>query len=241
MRLMLLSVVLATLIWNQTAFSAPAKGCSYSPLQQVIRTARTDADILKLIDNQVNLNIKPRCGGNVMQLAILRGNPNLVKILIDQGGLELNENVSNADYPIPGAPKEIPLVFFAAHYAPRIEIMNLLLNANVDVLKTDLRGETILWYLDKNPVLMNTELVDTLTQKLIMADTRERNHSEEGRKKEGNGLNRENSGSQSVSAKKQERRDFAQKQQNKSDMGVIEAEPDNPYKPSDEGLNQTDF
>ena len=95
MRLMLLSTVLAVVAWNQAVFSAPAKGCSYSPLQQVIRTARTDADILKLIDNQVNLNIKPRCGGNVMQLAILRGNPSLVKILIDQGGLDLNEPVEN--------------------------------------------------------------------------------------------------------------------------------------------------
>lgn len=246
MRLMLLSTVLAVVAWNQAVFSAPAKGCSYSPLQQVIRTARTDADILKLIDNQVNLNIKPRCGGNVMQLAILRGNPSLVKILIDQGGLDLNELVSNADYPIPGAPKEIPLIFFAAYYSPRIEIMNLLLNANTEVLKTDSRGETILWYLDKNPVLMNTELVDNLTQQLIMADTRERNNSKEldnGRTKNerANDETDNSSPKQQISQRKQERRNFAQKQQEKSDFGVVESEPDNPYKPNDNGINQTDF
>ena len=247
MRLLLLSTCLAVLAWNTTVFSAPAKGCSYSPLQQVIRTARSEADVLKLIDNQVNLNIKPRCGGNVMQLAILRGNPDIVKVLIDQAGLDLNETVSNVDYPIPGAPKEIPLIFFAAYYSPRIEIMNLLLNTNVDVLKTDLRGETILWYLDKNPVLMNTELVDNLTQQLIMADTREPQYSDERGKRDvnnnrryDNNNERENSSSQQqVSQRKQERRDFAQKQKN--NMGVVDAEPDNPYKPQNDSLNQTDF
>lgn len=165
-----LSVLTGVFLINAAAFGA-TKECSYSPLQQVIRTARNEGDIMHLIQNNVNLDIYPKCGGGVYQLAVLRGNPGIIKTLIENSGLKLDVNVSNGDYPIAGAPKEIPLAFFAAYYAPSIEIMRLFKASGMNLLGLDSHGETILWYLNQNPVLMNTEIVDEIKEMLIMNST----------------------------------------------------------------------
>lgn len=234
-------IAAAACLINTVAFGA-AKECSYSPLQQVIRTARSESDIMNLINNNVNLNIHPKCGGNVYQLAILRGNAGIVKTLIESSGLQLDVKVPNTDYPILGAPKEIPLIFFAAYHAPSIEIMRLLINSGVNILETDSRGETILWYLNQNPVLMNTDLVDEITQKLIMGSSAAsisvsdsaHDKTDQADKVETNENNKDAPKAKAKKASKE------RKSKENEGVGLVEAEPDAPYKPT-ELLNQTDF
>ena len=205
-------VLAAACFVNTVAFGA-VKECSYSPLQQVIRTARSEEDIMKLINNNVNLNIRPKCGGNVYQLAVLRGNASIVKTLLENSKLPLDVSVPNTDYPIAGAPKEIPLAFFVAYHAPSIDIMRLFIDAGTDIMTTDSRGETILWYLNQNPILLNTDLVDEITNKLIMGASAAANAAAEA---EAKAASQESSGE------------------------VVEAEPDEPFKPA-EALSQSEF
>ena len=237
----------AACLINTVAFGA-AKECSYSPLQQVIRTARTEEDVMKLINNNVNLNIRPKCGGNVYQLAILRGNSAVVKALLENSKLPVDVSVSNTDYPIPGAPKEIPLAFFAAYHAPSINIMRLFMNAGMDIMATDSRGETILWYLNQNPVLLNTELVDEVTDKLIMgasaaANAEEAKAAAEKAKEEK--VKEEKAKEEKMKEAKKEAKEsksIAKESKNKKESPgeVIEAEPDAPFKPA-EALSESEF
>lgn len=244
-------MVAAACLINTVAFGA-AKECSYSPLQQVIRTARTEEDVMKLINNNVNLNIRPKCGGNVYQLAILRGNSAVVKALIENSKLPVDVSVSNTDYPIPGAPKEIPLAFFAAYHAPSINIMQLILNAGVDIMATDSRGETILWYLNQNPVLLNTELVDQVTEKLIMGASAAANAEEakaaaekakEEKAKEEKAKEEKAKEEKMKEAKKEAKESKSVAKESKKEKAspgnVIEAEPDAPFKP--EALSESEF
>ena len=236
----------AACLINTVAFGA-AKECSYSPLQQVIRTARTEEDVMKLINNNVNLNIHPKCGGNVYQLAILRGNSAVVKALLENSKLPIDVSVSNTDYPIVGAPKEIPLAFFAAYHAPSINIMQLFLDSGVDIMATDSRGETILWYLNQNPVLLNTELVDQVTDKLIMgasaaANAEEAKAAAEKAKEEK--VKEEKAKEEKMKEAKKEAKEsksVAKESKNKKESPgeVIEAEPDAPFKP--EALSESEF
>ncbi len=233
-----ISIVIATAacLVNTIAFGA-VKECSYSPLQQVIRTARTEEDVMKLINNNVNLNIRPKCGGNVYQLAILRGNSSIVKALIENSKLPVDVFVSNTDYPIPGAPKEIPLAFFAAYHAPSVSIMQLILNSGVDIMATDARGETILWYLNQNPVLLNTELVDQVTEKLIMgasaaANAAEAKVSAEAKEEKKESAKEEKGNQSKNKTSAQDNKELLEK--------IIKSEPDEPFKP-EASLNQSDF
>ncbi len=225
MRKILLASLCGLTLFAGNALAAKGKECSYSPLQQLIRNARDASEISELINNQVNLNIKPRCGGNVLQLAILRGNPEVMRVLLDADMLSLNDKVSIVDYPIPGAPKEIPLAFFAAYYSPRADIMSLLIEAGANVMGTDDRGETILWYLNQNPVLMNTQLVDDLTNQLLMDPSV--NGAQENVKK----------GKFIKNNKKSDKSDKDKKEKKEpvnavsSGFDVIETEPDNAYNP----------
>lgn len=230
--------------------------CSYSPLQQVIRTARDESDIIKLINNRVNLNMKQKCGGTVLQLAVLRGNANIVKVLLENGNLPLDENVSLADFPIPGAPKEIPMAFFAAYYSPRADIMKLFISAGANILTQDSKGENILWYLNQNPVLSNTDLSDEIMQQLLMKNTIDpqaavsdepavkENDRSMVQKEERRGAEEVSREENAASSKKQAaEQPVIQKQQRRQ---VIDAEPDRPFKPSKEDanasiLNQSDF
>lgn len=239
-----ISIVMAAVacLMNTVAFGA-GKECSYSPLQQVIRTARSEEDVLKLINNNVNLNIRPKCGGSVYQLAILRGNSAIIKALLDRSKLPLDVLVSNTDYPIAGAPKEIPLAFFAAYHAPSINIMRLFMNAGMDIMATDSRGETILWYLNQNPVLLNTELVDEVTDKLIMGASAAANAA--AAKAEAEEAEKE-AAAHARNDKKEIKKEAKSrpvakesKKEKASPNNVIEAEPDEPFKP--EALTQSEF
>ncbi len=208
MKKIILAVVLGLGLIQTPAYSAPRGECSYSPLQQVIRTARTKADIQQLVDKNVKLNIKPRCGGNVLQLATLRGNQDVFETLLDSGGLSIDENVSNSDYPIPGAPREYPLAFFVAYHAPSVNMMKIFMNSGANLLKTDSNQENILWYLKQNPVLLNTEIEDELMQRLLMQDTV----------------------SDTVSKKRNNKSEEKPKKGKDGEKGLIEAEPEQPFK-----------
>ncbi len=219
MKKLLPAVLMATLLISNGVFAGPRDECSYSPLQQVIRNARDAEDINKLIADNINLNIKPRCGGNVLQLATLRGNVNIFTALINSGKLPLDEKVSNSDYPIPGAPREIPLGFFIAYYAPSVGIMQTFINSGANLLVTDDKGETILWYMNQNPVLMNTEVTDYMMRQLLLSNTAAGQAEKEQVVKK------------AEKAKKESRRTRTKKSSDEEeDVGLIEAEPDNPYK-----------
>lgn len=173
----LFSLALSCLI-PLTSF-ANGKNCLYHPLQDIIRSARSAQDIEKLINDKINFNIDFRCGGTVLQLAILRGNPEVLQVLLEKAGLDPNETVGNSIYPIKGAPKTYPIAFFAAYYAPRPDILSLLISSGASVYQKDANGQNILWYIEQNSVLRNTELSDQIVKNLLISDTNEQNKKEE--------------------------------------------------------------
>ncbi len=228
MKKIFLTALLGLSLLNTPVSAAPKVECSFSPLQQVIRSARKAEEIEKLINDNVNLNAKFRCGGNVLQLATLRGNAEIFQLLIQKGNLPLNTEVSNTDYPIPGAPKSYPLAFFIAYHAPSQDIMNIFMQSGAKMLDTDDRGETILWYLDQNPVLMNTDVYDALMQQLLMKDT------VDGAMQPTVPQVAESDKKQDTKAKGKPK----EKGKEKSDggAGLVESEPDQAFNPNTESL-----
>mgnify|MGYP000006700674 CR=1 FL=1 len=142
--------------------------CSYTPLQEIIRDARSEADLAPITKNNVNLNAPVKCGGTVLQLAVLRGNPQVVRALLEAGA-DVKTPVSTQGFNMTGAPKEIPILHFAGFYAPRQDIVNLIISAGADVTATDENGESVLWYINQNPVLRNTALSDDIRNTLLLA------------------------------------------------------------------------
>lgn len=165
--------LIATMAMAQQRNNARGNKCSYAPLQELIREARTPDMIQKLAAQGVDFNASQRCGGSALQLAIQRGNPEVLKALLE-GGADVTKPVSMADFSVAGAPKEIPLALFAGYYAPRQDIMRLLISAGVDVTTKDSNGETIVWYMDQNPVLRNTEVADEIKGALLLAKPEEK-------------------------------------------------------------------
>ncbi len=226
-----------------TVYAAP-KECVYHPLQDIVRSARSEKDIEPWIKDQINFNIDFRCGGSILQLAVMRGNPQILKILLEQGGVNPNELVSNEAFPIKGAPKVIPISFFAAFYAPRADILNLFMEyAEDSIYQTDMNGQNILWYLEQNPVLRNTALSDIIVKNLLITDTKNQNEKEriakEKQSAENNNQKSAQKGSQS-SAKNSN-----QKTKTKIQTGdMIEEEPDSAFKPQEDNnanLQSSDF
>lgn len=125
--------------------------CVYSPLQDVVREAKSPEIIQKLADSGVDFNVPQRCGGSILQLAIQRGNPEILKALLEAGA-DVTKSVSLDGFTIMGAPKEIPLMAFAAYYSPRQDMLQMLVTAGAKVTELDSNGQTILWYMDQNPI-----------------------------------------------------------------------------------------
>ncbi len=179
MRKLLSIMLMGTCLCVSDAWAAPRRDCSYSPLQEVIRTARDEKEIESLIAQDVNFNFVPRCGGDALQLAVLRGNPTVLKSLLEKAKLSVDKTVSLADFPIEEAPREVPFLAFAAYYAPRADMMNLLLQVSQNMFVTDSRGENILWYLRRNPVLCHTTLYDEVEMKFLLNDTNKKAATEQ--------------------------------------------------------------
>lgn len=146
-----------------------AYDCAYSPLQNLIRNVRKPDEIQNLINSGVVFSEKTRCGGSLMQLAILRGNPQVLQALLNQDPNRANETAELAYYPIQGAPKEVPLLLFASYYAPNEQMIDLLFKYGADATKTDSAGRNLLWYMEQNPVLRNTDLYDNINTQLLKA------------------------------------------------------------------------
>lgn len=86
-----------------------------------------------------------------------------------EAGADVKTPVSLEGFNIPGAPKEIPILHFAGFYAPRQDIVNLIISAGADVTAVDENGESVLWYINQNPVLRNTALSDDVRNTLLFA------------------------------------------------------------------------
>lgn len=171
MKKLLLGCVCAACLIGGTVEAAPMD-CAYTPLQTLIRNAR-DANQIKKLMGQGVVFVDPqiRCGGSLIQLAILRGNHEVLRALLEQDIKQANQRVSLSGFSIAGAPKEIPVLLFAAYYAPNENIMNLMVQAiealGLTLNQTDDNGRNLLWYLEKNPVLRDTVLADSLTEKML--------------------------------------------------------------------------
>lgn len=257
-----LSLVLTALI-PLAVYAAPRE-CVYHPLQEIIRSARSEKDIEPWIKDQISFNIDFPCGGSILQLAIMRGNPDVLKLLIEKGGVNAKEMVENDVFPIKGAPRVIPISLFAAFYATRPEILNLFMTyAGDDFYKKDDFGQNILWYIEQNPVLRSTDLSDLIVKNLLITDTnahnrkiqlekekaeneriekekaeRERLEKEAAEKKAQEEMEREKI-AERVRAKQQKNMQNQKQNQKIKKSGLVEAEPDNAYNPVD--LQASDF
>ena len=179
MKKALLFTIAGIFLFPSMSFAGPKGECRYHPIQQVVRMARSAQEIEKEITKKTNFNIHFPCGGSILQLAILRGNPHVLQTLLEKGNINPNETVQNDEFPIKGAPKEFPISFFAAYYAPRAEILNLFVDyAGDEIYKKDANGQTILWYLEQNPVLNNTEISDQIIDNLVLIDSEKQNERE---------------------------------------------------------------
>lgn len=166
-KLLFLSVCLMTL----PALAQKVGECALTPLQNLIVNARGAEEVQALIDRGRVFDEPVRCGGSLMQLAIRRGNPAVLQAILNQDMKRANGIVSLEAFPIVGAPKQIPLILFAAYYAPNAQIVDLLVKAGADITVTDDFGRNLLWYMSKNPVLRNTDLEDKLNNDLLYGRT----------------------------------------------------------------------
>ncbi len=163
-KVLLLSVCLMAAM---PAFAQKGGECALSAFQMLISNIRDVGEIQDLIAKGVPLEEQVRCGGSLMQLAIRRGNPQVLEAMLRQDQRRANGMVALDAFPIAGAPKQIPLILFAAYYAPNKDMVELLMAAGANVTVTDDYGRNVLWYLGKNPVLKNTKLQDELNQSLL--------------------------------------------------------------------------
>ena len=162
-------------IFLTSFYSLSFAECTYSPIQEIILSARTDKPIIELVRKNTNFLQPQPCGGSILQLAVLRGNPSVLKTLLENGAIT-KEEVSLKEFPIKGAPEKIPLILFAAYYAPNTNILSLLMQAGFSVLEKDSLGNTILWYIKQNKVLHHTDLEEKIKTLLISpSQTQEEN------------------------------------------------------------------
>ncbi len=141
--------------------------CAYTLLQNLVMNARSAEEIQAPISRGVAFDEQVRCGGSLVQLAIRRGNPDVLQAILQQDQKRASAVVDLTAFPIQNGPRQIPVILFAAYYAPNKEIVQLLIAAGADINVSDDGGRNILWYLDKNPVLKNTALVDEIQKNLL--------------------------------------------------------------------------
>ena len=235
---------------------ANGKNCLYHPLQDIIRSARSAQEIETLINDKINFNIDFQCGGTVLQLAILRGNPDILQTLLEKGGLNPNEQITNSIYPIKGAPKTFPIAFFAAYYAPRADMLSLLISSGASIYQKDANGQNILWYLEQNPVLRNTDLSDQIIKNLLISDTNEKNKKEELKRKAQEELLQKSKNTKlqikkvqkpikeiptKPEEKESQQKETVQTPKPNSVQKMIESEPDQTFQAPEEDVSQFDL
>ena len=140
--------------------SVMALDCAYTREQQLVRDAEIVTDLHDGFDElpaNFDMNAQYACGGTLMQLATLRGNPDNMEYLLDRGA-NPNATVSLKGYEIPGAPDSVPFPLFVARYAPASSLIDLLLEYGADFHATDSMGRNVFWYFEQNPVLRNSYL-----------------------------------------------------------------------------------
>lgn len=174
-----LSLAILSAILMMSVPAMAQRTCSYSPLQEVVRSANKAADIERLVARRVNLNTPVRCGGTLVQLAILRGNVDVLKVLLDNGA-DVKALVKSSDFGLNNVlPQEVPLIFFAAYKAPNAETLKVLVDAGLDITETDRNGENISWYLDRNPVLRETPIAKEIDEILLFQTSDTQTNNEE--------------------------------------------------------------
>ena len=141
--------------------------CAYTPLQVRVAKARSRADIQDLVDRGINIEEDTKCGGSLLQLAVRRGEPGVLAAILQQDMARANSMEKLDAFPIPGVTGQIPLLLFAGYYAPNKEIVRLLLDAEASVTATDDKGRNVLWYMQYNPVLRNTDLYDQINEQIL--------------------------------------------------------------------------
>lgn len=233
--------------------AAPQNDCMYHPLQEIIRSARSEKDIEPWIKDGVNFNMNFRCGGSILELAVIRGNPQVLQLLLEKAKINPTAMIPNSAFPIKGAPKMIPISFFAAYYAPRADILNLFIHHSGDTIyQKDANGQDILWYIEQNPVLRKTELADMLIRNLLIEDTNEFNQKEHEEKQKELQKRRQIQQKELVKTKVQQNAkkqpvEQKEKQNNshKKVSNIIEDNIGNDFNPTDnnqaEGIPLSDF
>ncbi len=159
---------------HETGYTGP---CQYTLLQNIIRDARSHEKIFELIRSGVPMDDQTiTCGGSLLQLAIRRGNPSVVNGILAQDKSRANAIVSLKDFNISGAPDTIPVILFAAYYAPSELVFKVMTDAGADITVKDSNGHDILWYLDKNPILRRSKTEDNIQatlQQLLLEQARQ--------------------------------------------------------------------
>lgn len=158
----------------ETGYTGP---CQYTLLQNIIRDARSHEKVFELIRSGVPMDDQTiTCGGSLLQLAIRRGNPSIVNGILAQDNSRANATVSLKDFRIPDAPDSIPVILFAAYYAPSELVFKVMTDAGADITVKDTNGHDILWYLDKNPILRRSKTEDNVQatlQKILLEQARQ--------------------------------------------------------------------
>lgn len=158
----------------ETGYTGP---CQYTLLQNIIRDARSHEKVFELIRSGVPMDDQTiTCGGSLLQLAIRRGNPSIVNGILAQDKSRANAIVSLKDFNISGAPDTIPVILFAAYYAPSELVFKVMTDAGADITVKDSNGHDILWYLDKNPILRRSKTEDNIQatlQQLLLEQARQ--------------------------------------------------------------------
>lgn len=158
--------------------------CAYTPLQELVRTVRDAKDIQQLMERGVQMDDPSvKCGGNLLQLAIRRGNPAVVDLILKQSPERAKETVSLAEFNIPGAPESVPVIMFAGFYAPSEQIFQLVANASGDTSVIDDNGNTVLWYMEQNPVLLETGTMDDVRNSILIGYSQSEENSDEAEDK----------------------------------------------------------
>lgn len=149
-----LTLFITTALMSGAVLATP---CAYTANQEIVRSAENMMEIRKL-PISADVNASQACGGNLMQLAIIRGaTPNFIYLVEERNG-DINQEVSLKGYEIEGAPEKVPFVLFAARYCPAPSMIDYMVERGANFRVKDSKGHDVFWYFDQNPVLRTSYL-----------------------------------------------------------------------------------